>query len=56
MKFLRAFKHKEFENICGFDGVKDIISRVLDSGKFQSSTNRSTIERKDPLLTWDNRS
>jgi hypothetical protein len=31
MKFLRAFKHKEFENICGFDGVKDIISRVLDS-------------------------
>jgi replication-associated recombination protein RarA len=31
MKFLRMFKHKEFENICGFDGVKDIIRRVLDS-------------------------
>lgn len=25
------FKQKEFENICGFDGVKDIIRRVLDS-------------------------
>jgi AAA domain (dynein-related subfamily) len=24
------FKHKEFENICGFDGVKDIIRCVLD--------------------------
>jgi len=24
------FKHIEFENICGFDGVKDIIRRVLD--------------------------
>ncbi len=31
MNFLRMFKHKEFENICGFDGVKDIIRRVLDS-------------------------
>jgi hypothetical protein len=30
MKFLRMFKHKEFENICGFDGVKDIIRCVLD--------------------------
>jgi hypothetical protein len=31
MNFLRMFKHKEFENICGFDGVKDIIRHVLDS-------------------------
>ena len=31
MKFLRMFKQIEFENICGFDGVKDIIRRVLDS-------------------------
>jgi ATPase family associated with various cellular activities (AAA) len=30
MKFLRMFKQKKFENICGFDGVKDIIRRVLD--------------------------
>src|SRR5262244_14887 len=30
MKFLRMLKHKEFKNICGFDGVKDIIMRVLD--------------------------
>jgi len=31
MKFLHLFKHKDFENICGFDGVKDIIRHVLDS-------------------------
>ena len=30
MKFLSMFKQKKFENICGFDGVKDIIRRVLD--------------------------
>ena len=31
MKFLRMFKQIKFENICGFDGVKDIIRRVLVS-------------------------
>ena len=31
MKFLRKIKHMEFENICGFDGVKDVIRRILDS-------------------------
>jgi MoxR-like ATPase len=31
MKFLHLFRHKDFQNICGFDGVKDIIRRVLDS-------------------------
>ena len=31
MKFLHLFKHKDFQNICGFDGVKDIIRDVLDS-------------------------
>ena len=31
MKFLRMFKQIEFENICGFDGVKGIIRRVLDT-------------------------
>jgi replication-associated recombination protein RarA len=33
MKFLRLFKQKGFENICGFDGVKHIIRRVLDSNE-----------------------
>jgi hypothetical protein len=31
MNFFRMFKQKVFENICGFDGVKDIIRCVLDS-------------------------
>jgi hypothetical protein len=31
MNFIHLFKHKDFQNICGYDDVKNIVRRALDS-------------------------